>query len=335
MANSIAKLAVKITTDTSGMVTGFNVASDKTRKFAAEVSSGGDALRRLGNVGVDAAKDIAGLGGAGKLAVKFGGIAGPIGLAAAAVGVLATGLARAADASADFRIEKLREFGLAAPGVKTLADLLGELREQFGIFAELSGFSLKPIIDQASQLSRAFSGLLFGEAAIKNLERQNAEAKGLAEKMKRIKEEEEARFKLADEMSKKSIDIIKQGEQIAKSLRTPDEIFRDTITELKELADVGAIVGDTLQRGIARAGAEFMATAKTVNDLKNEIKSVPALEQGGAAFRSAVLASRQQPGTSAEQIRLEREQVTIQKRIASATEAVLGKPQVTFIRGNL
>lgn len=332
MANSIANLAVQITTDTSGMEQGFQRARYATEDFNIHTQKLNGGLTRLGSI---ALRSSGALGSFGRVAVAGGNLAGPVGLAGVAFGALAIGLARASAASEDFRIEKFREFGLAAPGVKTLADLMGELREQFGAFAELSGISLKPLIEQATQLARAFSTLLFGEAAVRNLERQNAEAKGLAEKMKLIKEQEEARFKLADEMSKKSIDILKRGEQITKSLRTPDELFRDTITELKWLADVGAITADTLSRGINKAATEYENTIGKVKELKNELKPIAALEAGSAAFRSAVFAARQQSGPSAEQLRVEREQLAIQKRIAAATEAALGQPQVTLVRGNL
>lgn len=328
--NSIAKLAVQITTDTSGLDQGFQRARYATEDFNIHTQQLNGGLTRLGSIAI---RSSGALGSFGRFAVAGGNLAGPIGLAAVAAGSMAIGLARAADASADLRIEKLREFGLAAPGVKTLADLMGQLKEQFGIFAELSGFSFKPLVEQFAQLSRSVSTLFFGEAAVKNLERQNAEAKGLADKMKALKAEEEARYKAAEEASKKSLQIIKQGEQIAKSLRTPDEVFRDTITELKSLADVGAITFETLSRGVNKAGQDLANATKNARQLKQEVRSTPALEQGTAAYRSAVIASQQ--GPSAEQVRLTKEALAVQKRIAVATEAALGKPAVTFKKGQI
>jgi hypothetical protein len=329
--NSIAKLAVQITTDTSGMQAGFSRASKSVRQFATETSG----LQRLGALGADVAKDFAGLGGIGKASFKLGAISGPVGLAATAIAALSAGLARAADASADFRIEKLREFGLAAPGVKTLTELIGELREQFGIFAELSGFSFKPLVGQLAELGRSFSVLMFGEQAIKNLERQNAEAKGLAEKMKLVKEEEEARNKAAEEAHKKSVAILKQGEQVAKSLRKPDEIFKDTISELKSLSEAGAITGEILSRGINKAAKEYQDTIGKVKELRREIQLTPALEAGTSAFRTAFLSSQSSGGASAESVRIEREQLAVQKELKAIMAGVLGKREVTFVKGSL
>jgi hypothetical protein len=330
--NSIAKLAVQITTDTSGLDQGFQRARYATEDFDIHTRKLSGGLTRLGSIAI---RSSGALGSFGRVAVAGGNLAGPIGLAAVALGTLAGGIAKAADASADFRIEKLREFGLAAPGVKTLADMMGGLREQLGILAELSGLSFKPLVGQLAELSRSFGVLVFGEQAIKNLERQNAEAKGLAEKMKLVKEEEEARNKAAEEAHKKSVAILKQGEQVAKSLRKPDEIFKDTISELKSLSEAGAITGEILSRGINKAAKEYQDTIGKVKELRREIQLTPALEAGTSAFRTAFLSSQSSGGVSAESVRIEREQLAVQKELKAIMAGVLGKREVTFVKGSL
>lgn len=335
--NSIAKLAVQIVTDTSGMTAGFQRAGAQTRQFSNEVQRGTTSLGLLGRVGADAAKDIAGLGGPGKLAFKFAGIAGPVGLAAGSIAALAVGLARAADANEDFRIEKLREVGELTPGLKTTAELFGELREQIGNFAELAGFSMKPLLEDVKNLARSISVLAFGEEAVANLEKQTAAAKGLAEQHRKAKEAQEeaakAAEKAAEEAKRQHDEIIRRGESIAKSLRTPGEIFDDTLKELRELASAGAITGEVLQRGIGKAADEFRKTVDTAKELKRELAGVPALEVGTQAFRSAVLNfqnSARGGDTATAKASLE-----VEKRIAAAVETMAKRPPITFKTASL
>jgi hypothetical protein len=330
--NSIAKLAVQIITDTKGLVTGFGAAATETKRFARETEKSGLNLSRLGRAGADAAKSFGGIGGLG---FKFGAAAGPIGITAAAVTALAVGLARAGDAGEDFRIEKLREVGELTPGLKTAAEMFGELREQLTNFAELAGFSMKPLLSDLKELARSANVLAFGEEAVAALEKQNEKARGLAEahRQRKAAEEEAAKAaaKSAEEAKRHLDELRRRGEDLTRSLRTPDEIFKDTVVELRELAAAGHIVPETLARGMAKAGEEFRKTIEGVKTLKRELVGVPALELGTAAARTAML-SHQSGGAAAQ---LEKQQVELQRRIAAATEAALARPPVTFKKGTL
>lgn len=334
--NSISRLAIHIITDTKGMMTGFESAKQQTQRFSREVEKSNATLSKLGRVGADAAKSFGGTGG---LAFKLGGAAGPIGLAAASVGAMAIGLARLADSAEDFRIEKLREVGALGPEVKTTTELFAAFKEQLSSFAELSGFSMKPILGELKEAARAANVLIFGEDAVRNLERQNAEARTAMERFKEKKQAEEEAAKAAkaaaDEARRQQEELRKRGEDVASSLRTPFEIFKDTLNELVELQRAGAISGEILGRGIDQASEKYRKASTDVKQLKNELKAVPALELGTQAARTAMLSARSNPAASAEQIRLEKEQAALQKRIAEATEAALTKPAVTFKKGEM
>lgn len=333
--NSIARLAVQIVTDTQPLTSGFQRASVETTRFASTLQGGNVQLSRLGRISADAAKELAGLGGAGKLAFKFGAIAGPVGLATTSIAALAIGLARLADAGEDFRIDKLREVGELTPGLKTASELFGELREQLTIFAELSGFSMKPLLEDLRDLARSLSVLAFGEDAVANLEKQNAAAKGLAEQHRKRKEAEEEAAKAAkqaaDEAKRQHDELVRRGESVAKSLRTPFEIFQDTLNELKSLHDAGVLSGEILQRGIKKASDDYGDAVNKVKELKRELVGVPALEIGTQAARTAILSNRTDSASS----QYAKQQIELQKRIAAAVEAALKKPPVTFNKASI
>lgn len=335
--NSIARLAVQIVTDTSGMTSGFRRAEAETTSFGRSVDGGNAKLSLFGRLSADAAKDVAGLGSAGKLAFKFGGIAGPVGLAATSVAALSIGLARLADSSEDFRIEKLREVGELTPGLKTTTELFGVLREQLSTFAELAGFSLKPLLGDLKDLARSINVLTFGHEAVANLEKQNAAAKGLAEQFKKRKDAEEesakASAKAAENTKRQHDELVRRGESIAKSLRTPSEIFDETLKELRQLAAAGAITGEILQRGIGKAADEFRKTVDTAKELKRELTGVPALEVGTQAFRSAVLnfQSAARGGESS----VAKASLEVERRIAAAVEAMAKRPPITLKTASL
>lgn len=331
--NSIAKLAVQITTDTAGMKAGFQQAASQTKQFASGIQFSTGKFNELGKQAIAATGS---LGRIGPLAGSMGAIAGPVGVAAAAVTAMGIGLARAADASEDFRIEKLREFGQISPDVKTLADNMASLREQFGIFAEGTGLSLKPVVASIRDLAREFNVLLYGEEKVRQLEKANKYASELAGKMaeQKKREEEAARAaqEAADALKRKQDEIKRTGESITKSLRTPEEIFRDTLAELKQLADLGAISGETMSRGISKAADAFRDTTNSVKELKREAQFAPALELGTAAARTSILKSQfpARPDAATAKASLE-----VEKKIQAAVEAIAKRKPIIFKTASL
>ncbi len=56
--------------------------------------------------------------------------------------------------------------------------------------------------------------------------------------------------------------LFERGEDIRRSLRTPAEIFADTVNELQELFDEAAISAETLARGFDKAAGDLVRSAE-------------------------------------------------------------------------
>lgn len=85
--------------------------------------------------------------------------------------------------------------------------------------------------------------------------------------------------------------LMQVGENITKSLRTPDEIYADTISELKQLEALGAITAETFQRGMAKAAGDLDKTTQKQKDLLTEMRAlnVGAVTRSSMAGFSAVI----------------------------------------------
>jgi hypothetical protein len=311
--NSIAKLSVQIIADTFGLGAGLNRAGQQTRQWADSVERGNNRLARLGKVGTDAARALSGLGGAGGLLIRLGGVAGPIGLAATAATALAVGVGRAAAASEDFRIEKLREIGRIGPEIKTTAEHMAELREQFTNFAELTGAGgvAKSLAADFRDAGKTINEFIFGEEKVAELMKKNAEARKAAE----------------------LVVLKRRGDDLAKSLRTPMEVFGDTIGELLKLREEGFITHETMARGAAKAAEEYKHLAESVGRVREKSVGIPALEIGTAAARSAILShGREGPAAGGADMR---EVAATLKRMEMIEREILKKPPVEFKKGGL
>lgn len=307
--NSIAKLAVQIVADTFGMGQGFARAGKQTQQWANQVEGGNKKLTMLGKQAIMATGALGRIGG---LATNIGSIGGPLGIAAAAAAALGIGLARAADAGEDFRIEKLREIGRIGPDIKTTADYMAELKSHFTDFAELSGLSLKPLLAQMGNANKLINEFAFGEEKLAALAKANAEARKAGE--------------LAG--------LKRQADELKKSVRTPFEIFADTIGELQRMRDEGFIAGETLSRGARKAAEDYEAATKKVRGVKDALVGVSALEMGTAGARTAILkatAPAAMGGSTAES----REVVRLLKSIDASAKAEVRKPTIAFKRGEL
>lgn len=310
--NSIATLAVKIVADTFGLAQGFQRGQQQTVAFARGLDNSNVRLSKFGKISADAAKSFAGLGGPGGLAFKFAGVAGPVGLAAAAVTALGVGLSRAAAAGEDFRIEKLREIGRLGPEIKTTAELMGELKEQFTNFAEITaGGVAKGLTADFRDLAKKLNELAFGNAKVAELERKNAEARKAGE--------------LAA--------LKRRGDELVKSLRTPHEVFGDTIGELLKLKEEGFITGETLSRGALKAAEDYRELTKELNKSRREvIGGGAALEVGSQEARRFLFANRVGGSTKGSDPAVERDIAATLKRIEVIERE---KKPVEFKKGSL
>ena len=89
----------------------------------------------------------------------------------------------------------------------------------------------------------------------------------------------------AAEEAKKLADLQHKGEQLPKTLRTPVEIFTDTLADLEEMINAGAISWETYNRAISKANEDLLKSLDTQKKINR------AREKGfGAVTRGTVAA---------------------------------------------
>lgn len=109
--------------------------------------------------------------------------------------------------------------------------------------------------------------------------------------------------------------LLKEGLAIAKSLRTPMEIYEDTITQLDKVLEVGGITWELYARGVEKARKALEATAKTAA----KIELPQALVRGSSAeisFRHQTEASKGAGNVQGQQLAEAKETNAWQKEIA-------------------
>lgn len=105
--------------------------------------------------------------------------------------------------------------------------------------------------------------------------------------------EEEA--KAAKEELKVIEEKQRRADAIAKGLRTPQEIYADTVKELRALAGEGFLSPDSFRRGIDRALKDFEDANKKKKEIENQVDTrVGALERFTMAGYSAVTRAGEQ-----------------------------------------
>ena len=82
--------------------------------------------------------------------------------------------------------------------------------------------------------------------------------------------------------------LMKRGESLTQSLRLPDEIYADTITELKQLAAAGAITEETFGRAFRKAAEELDKSAMKAQQAFQPL-NVGAVTRNSMAGFSAVI----------------------------------------------
>lgn len=317
--NTIAKLAVLVTTDTGGLSAGMarsgNIVSNAADQMQGRFSSMAERLKNVKDVAgasTGSFRDMAGVLRAGPWALAAAGVA--------AVGVAAFRSARAAD-ELELRAVKVADAWEAAHKQLTGKDVdigfnkmdtwsgqwdrLKEAATQFfAVVAENSGI-LAFFKDITIGLAQAFEDLTEmmrtdeqrqRDATLKRLEKETAEKKKQFEiQQKMAKEAEDAAKKLADERNRAWEALERTAESITKSLRTPDEIFRDTVTELKNLQDSGLLSGETFARGLQRASDELKDATDRLQGVQRATDTrVAAAERFTMAGFSAAQGSKEQ-----------------------------------------
>ena len=101
-------------------------------------------------------------------------------------------------------------------------------------------------------------------------------AKAIADEQKRV----------ADEAAKRMEDMKRKADSLTQSLRTPGEVWRDSMTEINALMQEGLINWDTYTRAIEQATQKLDEQSQAKNGL-DRASSNPALLQGTQAFITA------------------------------------------------
>lgn len=271
MAASIAKLAILLTADTSGLTTGLTRAQGLIKGFGLNATPGG----------------------ASNFLSLFAKGAGPI----AAVGLSLAGVYR----FLRLGVTAGAEFEKQMAGVNAQADTLSArsaaLHQSLsGLAATLTGPLRSGLAQVADSFSQVFDqmtrdlGGTTGAQMAKMLEMR----KKSVELAKQEQEAQEKAAKAAQEAHAKLIESMQErGRALTESLRTPTEVFADTINELQKLVGKGFIDPTTFTRGTAKAKADLLDAMKVAKEFKRITDTrVGATERFSQAGFSAVQAGR-------------------------------------------
>ena len=142
-----------------------------------------------------------------------------------------------------------------------------------------------------------------------------------------LKAEQEAQKKAAEEQQKKMDAMKSRADQLTKSLRTPAEVWQDSMNEINQLLKEGLITWDTYTRGVEEAtqALEKSFATKTPKAFGPET-SVGAVLKGTAAARSAEFAASGEMKRLAEQSRQQTELARQAKQQRAAMLKALEKP---------
>ena len=88
-------------------------------------------------------------------------------------------------------------------------------------------------------------------------------------------------------------DLLAKGKSLTESLRLPDEVFNDSIAEIKALYDAGVISLETVSRAVQKAQEDLQGASKMGDEMK-ATQSVGAAERFTSAGFSAVADGRRE-----------------------------------------
>jgi hypothetical protein len=222
-------------------------------------------------------------------------LAGPIGIAATAAGLLATKFAAVSDA---------QRVAAGANPADTWAGQFDRVETQVGRIAAILG---RPIADVLAHETKQVADTLEmivrnimpdwvrqEEAAIALAKRKNELAKQAAEAKKAEAKAAEEALQKARELAafehSRGMEQLGRARAIADSLLTPREELMATLGELSILLNAGALSVETYERGIHRAKEEFLEATRLKDKFTSpgsRSSSVPAAERFTQAGLSA------------------------------------------------
>jgi hypothetical protein len=267
MATSISKLAIMLTADTTGLNTGLTRAQAAIKGFGMKMNANG-----AGNFLGMFARGGAVAAGAAAIGLSLAGVYQFLKLGVTAGAQFEQAMTDSLDTLSG-KTQALRDAftGLAVAVTGPLRDGLGEL-----------AIRLSRVIDWGT---KALGGMTGAE-----MKKQVAAREAL---VKSLKDQEAAAQKAADAHKRLVESMRERGASIEESLRTPVEVFADTMNELRELGSKGFIDPETFARGTAKARADLISATKLAKEFKSQTNfSVGAVERFSSAGASAVNAGR-------------------------------------------
>ncbi len=139
----------------------------------------------------------------------------------------------------------------------------------------------------------------------------------------------------AAEAKKRMEELRREGEQLAASLRTPEEVFTDTMRRFDELLEAGAISWETYERAVVKAGEEMREALASSRELESpQNRSVAYVTRGSAEAFSAVQAGQRAWEDRAEKERLHKEHMAkleaLRKEVREQAKSRVTVQQVTL-----
>lgn len=176
-----------------------------------------------------------------------------------------------------------RFHGMLKEQGKTLTGLWSTFKDEFADLARMIGELFVPALKTFLELGIALMQSIKGGPAAKG---ERKPLTGLSEEKKQMKELQEAAEKAAEAIKQKNEEMAKSGESLAKSLRTPFEVFQDSIKDIQALMEGNFISFETYSRGIQKAADDFANLnnkAKELRDIQFKTLNVGAIERGSSA----------------------------------------------------
>jgi hypothetical protein len=331
VANSIAKLAILLTADASGLGSGMSRAQQVVKGFNTNIS--------------------ASAGGTG----KFFGMFGKATVVTAATAVLASFArhgVRAGMAMEEMEAKTVRAWqesraalgqfdGAFASTANTLTGRLAKLGASFNAFSAAATAPLQRLSkNSATIFSKMFddmavalggeSGTAFTER-MKKMEDETTAAKEHAKKL------EDTFKKLAAEHEKWVNSMRSQAESVTESVRTPMEALADRYNQLRELVNKGFITVETFTRATKKELGDMLDAERRLMESKSRpAASVGAAERfttsGRSELRQAVEEAKRQAALALEEVRISREILRIEKE---ALDLAKERKPVTLIKSRL
>lgn len=181
--------------------------------------------------------------------------------------------------------------------------------------------SLTAFLRGVNQLFEAINGTKKETQAERDISIQAAADKAKAQQqIADAQKQATEQAKQAAEEQKRQMDQMRQkGEQLTKSLRTPAEVWKDSVTEMNQLLEAGTIEWETYVRGIEQATQALEKTAQA-SKLSSPDRPIGGVVQGTAAARSAEFAAQSEFNRLAEQAK---QQTELAKHAKAQRDAML------------